>query len=107
MRQRQVARPLGACRPSHSGQGARLGGELWASWLLEGTGFALAAGSYLYLYSASTDWPLSATAARSTGRAPSSRCCLLASLAPNFILSRYAEKCAIVPYGSAWSSCLS
>lgn len=63
---------------------------------LEGTGFALAAGSYLYLYSASTDWPLSAKA---PNHWPGTivTVLLIASLAPNFILSRYAEKCAIVP----------
>jgi len=63
---------------------------------LEGTGFALAAGSYLYLYSASTDWPLSAKA---PNHWPGTivTVLLIASLAPNLILSRYAAKCAIVP----------
>ncbi|TIX45754.1 MAG: cytochrome C oxidase subunit III [Mesorhizobium sp.] len=63
---------------------------------LEGTGFALAAGAYLYLAYLSPEWPL--------GVPPPNHwpgtivtLLLLASVVPNHILNRYAEACAMVP----------
>ncbi|MER8730182.1 cytochrome c oxidase subunit 3 [Mesorhizobium sp. M1227] len=63
---------------------------------LEGTGFALAAGTYLYLAYLSPKWPL--------GVPPPNHwpgtivtLLLLASVVPNHILNSYAEACAMVP----------
>ncbi|MER9894855.1 cytochrome c oxidase subunit 3 [Mesorhizobium sp. M0119] len=63
---------------------------------LEGTGFALAAGTYLYLAYLSPKWPL--------GVPPPNHwpgtivtLLLLASVVPNHILNRYTEACAMVP----------
>ncbi|MBZ9673943.1 cytochrome c oxidase subunit 3 [Mesorhizobium sp. ESP7-2] len=63
---------------------------------LEGTGFALAAGAYLYLAMSWPNWRLSAP---EPNHWPGTVVTLLlvASLVPNHILNRYAEDCAIVP----------
>ncbi|TPI26610.1 cytochrome C oxidase subunit III [Mesorhizobium sp. B3-2-1] len=63
---------------------------------LEGTGFALAAGAYLYLAMSWPNWHLSAP---EPNHWPGTVVTLLlvASLVPNHILNRYAEHCAIVP----------
>jgi heme/copper-type cytochrome/quinol oxidase subunit 3 len=63
---------------------------------IEGTGFALAIGSYLYLAYLAPEWPLSA--------APPNHwpgtivlILLVASVVPNHILSHYAKRCAMGP----------
>lgn len=63
---------------------------------LEGMGFAVAAGSYLYLAYLSPHWPLSAP---TPNHWPGTivTLLLLASLVPNHILKRYAEACAMLP----------
>ena len=63
---------------------------------LEGTAFALAAGSYLYLYFLSPEWPLSAPP---PNHWPGTivTLLLLASLVPNHILNRHAKECALGP----------
>jgi cytochrome c oxidase subunit III len=53
---------------------------------LEGTGFALAAGAYLYLAYPPNHWPGTIVTIL-----------LLASVVPNHILSRYAKKCDLLP----------
>lgn len=63
---------------------------------LEGTGFALAAGSYLYLAYIAPAWPLSRPAPHHW---PGTivTLLLLASVIPNHILDYYAKKCRMVP----------
>jgi heme/copper-type cytochrome/quinol oxidase subunit 3 len=63
---------------------------------LEGTGFALAAGSYLYLLYIAPGWPLSAPP---PNHWPGTivTLLLLASLVPNHILNGYAKKCEMPP----------
>lgn len=63
---------------------------------LEGTGFALAAGAYLYLASISPGWPLSAPP---PNHWPGTivTILLLASLVPNHILNGHAKKCEMLP----------
>ncbi|ESY91183.1 cytochrome C oxidase subunit III [Mesorhizobium australicum] len=63
---------------------------------LEGTGFALAAGAYLYLAMSWPNWRLSAP---EPNHWPGTILTLLliASLVPNHILNRYAKHCAMVP----------
>jgi cytochrome c oxidase subunit III len=63
---------------------------------LEGTGFALAAGSYLYLYLRSPEWPLSA-ALPNHWPGTIVTLLLLVSLVPNHILNRHAKECALGP----------
>ncbi|MBS7700024.1 MULTISPECIES: cytochrome c oxidase subunit 3 [unclassified Chelatococcus] len=59
---------------------------------LEGTGFALAAGSYLYLVYIAPSWPLSRPA---PNHWPGTiiTLLLLASLIPNHLLERHAKRC--------------
>jgi len=63
---------------------------------LEGTGFALAVGSYLYLRYLAQDWPLSAPP---PNHWPGTivTLILLASLVPNHLVSRYAKECELLP----------
>ncbi|MER8978029.1 cytochrome c oxidase subunit 3 [Mesorhizobium sp. M0140] len=63
---------------------------------LEGTGFALAAGAYLYLALSWPAWPLSAP---QPNHWPGTIVTILfvVSLVPNHILHRYAKQCSIVP----------
>ena len=63
---------------------------------LEGTGFVLAAATYLYLAYIAPDWPLSATP---PNHWPGTiiTILLVASLIPNHILSGYAKKCEMRP----------
>lgn len=63
---------------------------------LEGTGFALAAGSYLYLAYLAPHWPLSRPV---PNHWPGTivLLILLASLIPNHILSAQAKKCSLGP----------
>ncbi|RVB40104.1 cytochrome C oxidase subunit III, partial [Mesorhizobium sp. M7A.F.Ca.CA.001.06.1.1] len=63
---------------------------------LEGTGFALAAGAYLYLAQSWPDWPLSAPR---PNHWPGTIVTILfiVSLVPNHILHRYAKQCSMVP----------
>jgi cytochrome c oxidase subunit 3 len=63
---------------------------------LEGTAFALAAGSYLYLAYLAPNWPLSRPA---PNHWPGTivLIMLLVSLVPNHILSRRAQECQIAP----------
>jgi cytochrome c oxidase subunit 3 len=61
-----------------------------AFMLIEGTGFALAIGVYLYLYSIAPSWPLSAPPP-SLGPGTAITLVLLASLVPNALVSRWAR----------------
>jgi len=63
---------------------------------LEGTGFVLAAATYLYLAYIAPGWPLSATP---PNHWPGTivTILLVASLIPNHILSGYAKKCEMRP----------
>ena len=63
---------------------------------LEGTGFALAAGSYLYLAYIAPEWPLSRPV---PNHWPGTilTLLLLASVVPNHILNHYAKKCDMRP----------
>ncbi|MER9331517.1 cytochrome c oxidase subunit 3 [Mesorhizobium sp. M0488] len=63
---------------------------------LEGTGFAIAAGAYLYLAQSWPQWPLGAPR---PNHWPGTIVTLLliVSLVPNHMLNRYAEQCAIMP----------
>jgi heme/copper-type cytochrome/quinol oxidase subunit 3 len=58
---------------------------------LEGMGFALAAGSYLYLAYLAPEWPLNAPPPR-LGPGTIVTALLIASVVPNMMLSRWAEK---------------
>jgi cytochrome c oxidase subunit III len=62
-----------------------------AFMLIEGTGFALVIGVYLYLASLASNWPLSAPL---PGLGPGTvlTFLLLASLVPNVLLSRWADQ---------------
>lgn len=63
---------------------------------LEGTGFALAAGAYLYLAFSAPQWPLSAPPPNHwPGTAVT--LLLLASVVPNHILKRHAKECSVWP----------
>jgi cytochrome c oxidase subunit 3 len=62
-----------------------------AFMLIEGTGFALVIGVYLYLASLATVWPLSAPPP-SLGPGTSLTLLLLLSLVPNILVSRWAEQ---------------
>jgi cytochrome c oxidase subunit 3 len=62
-----------------------------AFMLIEGTGFALGIGVYLYLASIAPEWPL-ASLAPDPGPGTAITLVLLASLVPNFLLSRWAGK---------------
>jgi cytochrome c oxidase subunit III len=62
-----------------------------AFMLIEGTGFALVIGVYLYLASLAPVWPLSAPLP-SPGPGTALTLLLLLSLVPNFMLSRWAEQ---------------
>jgi heme/copper-type cytochrome/quinol oxidase subunit 3 len=57
--------------------------------LLEGTGFALAVGIYLYLFSLATDWPIRAPVP-DLGPGTWITVLLLASVVPNHFLSKWA-----------------
>src|SRR5215204_5053109 len=63
---------------------------------LEGTGFALAISSYLYLEYLAPGWPLSAPV---PNHWPGTivTILLLVSLVPNHILDRYAKNCQMLP----------
>lgn len=63
---------------------------------LEGTGFALAAGTYLYLLLLAPSWPLSAPP---PDHWPGTiiTLLLLASAIPNHIVNNHAKKCSIAP----------
>jgi len=63
---------------------------------LEGTGFALAAGAYLYLAYISESFPLSAPPP-DLGPGTTVLLLLLVSAVPNIILNRYAQKCRMRP----------
>ena len=63
---------------------------------LEGTGFALAAASYLYLADLAPEWPLSA-APPDLWPGTIVLVVLLVSLVPNHILARHAKHCAMGP----------
>ncbi|MFC7400583.1 heme-copper oxidase subunit III [Chelatococcus sp. GCM10030263] len=58
---------------------------------LEGMGFALAAGSYLYLAYLAPEWPLEAPPPR-LGPGTIVTLLLIASVIPNMLVSRWAEK---------------
>jgi cytochrome c oxidase subunit 3 len=62
-----------------------------AFMLIEGTGFALVIGVYLYLASLATVWPLSAPLP-SLGPGTALTLLLLASLIPNFMVARWADR---------------
>jgi heme/copper-type cytochrome/quinol oxidase subunit 3 len=62
-----------------------------AFMLIEGTGFALVIGVYLYLASLASVWPLSAPLP-SLGPGSALTLLLMMSLAPNILLSRWAER---------------
>jgi cytochrome c oxidase subunit III len=62
-----------------------------AFMLLEGTGFALAIAIYLYLLSIAPAWPIKAPAP-DLGPGTAVTALLLASLVPNYLLSRWAER---------------
>ena len=62
-----------------------------AFMLIEGTGFALGIGVYLYLASIAPEWPL-ASLAPNPGPGTAMTLVLLASLVPNFLVSRWAGK---------------
>jgi heme/copper-type cytochrome/quinol oxidase subunit 3 len=62
-----------------------------AFMLIEGTGFALVIGVYLYLASIASAWPLSAPVP-SLGPGTVLTLLLLASLVPNILLARWAEQ---------------
>lgn len=59
--------------------------------LIEGTGFALTIGIYLYLLSLAPEWPLGAQPP-DLGPGTLTTGILLASLVPNFLISRWAER---------------
>jgi cytochrome c oxidase subunit 3 len=61
-----------------------------AFMLIEGTGFALMIGVYLYLGSLAPEWPLGAPPP-ALGPGTAVTLVLLASLIPNWLLSRWAE----------------
>jgi len=63
---------------------------------LEGTGFALAAASYLYLAYIAPDWPLSARPP-DLWAGTTVTILLLLSLIPNHLLDRHAKKCEMRP----------
>jgi cytochrome c oxidase subunit III len=62
-----------------------------AFMLIEGTGFALVIGVYLYLASLASTWPLSAPLP-SLGPGTALTLLLLVSLIPNILLSRWADQ---------------
>jgi cytochrome c oxidase subunit III len=62
-----------------------------AFMLIEGTGFALVIGVYLYLASLASTWPLSAPLP-SLGPCTALTLLLLVSLIPNILLSRWADQ---------------
>jgi cytochrome c oxidase subunit 3 len=62
-----------------------------AFMLIEGTGFALLIGVYLYLASVASAWPLGAPLP-SLGPGTALTLLLLASLIPNILLSRWADQ---------------
>ena len=62
-----------------------------AFMLIEGTGFALVIGVYLYLAALASTWPLSAPLP-SLGPGTALTLLLLVSLIPNILLSRWAEQ---------------
>jgi cytochrome c oxidase subunit III len=62
-----------------------------AFMLLEGTGFALVIGIYLYLESLAPEWPIGA-AAPDLGPGTALTVVLLVSLAPNYLITRWAAK---------------
>jgi cytochrome c oxidase subunit 3 len=62
-----------------------------AFMLIEGTGFALVIGVYLYLASLASTWPLGAPLP-SLGPGTALTLLLLGSLIPNILLSRWAEQ---------------
>lgn len=63
---------------------------------LEGTGFALAAGAYLYLAYLAPEWPMNAPL---PNHWPGTIVTLLlvVSIVPNHVLNRYAKECALLP----------
>ena len=61
-----------------------------AFMLIEGTGFALVIGVYLYLASLASTWPFGAPLP-SLGPGTALTLLLLASVVPNILLSRWAE----------------
>ncbi|MBP0582568.1 cytochrome c oxidase subunit 3 [Labrys sp. LIt4] len=63
---------------------------------LEGTGFALAAGTYLYLALTWPEWPLGA-AAPNHWPGTIVTMLLIVSMVPNHVLNGHAKQCAIVP----------
>jgi cytochrome c oxidase subunit III len=62
-----------------------------AFMLIEGTGFALAIAVYLYLWSLAPEWPLGAPRP-DLGPGTWVTAVLLVSLAPNWLVSRWAER---------------
>jgi cytochrome c oxidase subunit III len=62
-----------------------------AFMLIEGTGFALVIGVYLYLASLASTWPLSAPLP-SLGPGTALTLLLLVSMIPNILLSRWADQ---------------
>jgi cytochrome c oxidase subunit III len=88
MKERMVADLSGL--PAHGMQSAS---PTWwgtlAFMLLEGTGFALAIGIYLYLWSLASTWPISAPVP-DLGPGTLLTLILVASVVPNYFISRWA-----------------